>query len=95
MPLGPAQIHAHEHLGEVGRVVAARTGADRHDRAAVVVLAVEEGLHLEVADRLLQGDELGARLGGAVLVVGLDRQLDEHLEVSMRDSMAVMRLSSA
>jgi hypothetical protein len=79
--LGPAQVHAHEHLGEVGSVDAAGSGADRDHRGAIVPLAVEQGLHLELADRLLQRLELGARLECALFVFGLVRQLDEHLEV--------------
>ena len=81
MPLGPAQVHAQEHLGEVGRVVAARARADRHDRGAIVVRAVEESLHLELADHILQVGDLAERLGGGVVVVHLLRELDEHVEV--------------
>ena len=47
----------------------------------VVVLAVEQRLHLELADGLLQRRELDARLVGGLLVVRLVRELDEHLEV--------------
>jgi hypothetical protein len=50
--LGPAEVHPEEHLGPVGRLGAARAGADREDRAALVVLAGEEEgrpLALEVA----------------------------------------------
>jgi hypothetical protein len=79
--LGPAEVHAHEHLGEVGRVDTAGPGADRDDGRAVVPLAVEEDLHLEVADRLLQRRELGAGLDRGLLVAGLLGHLDEHLEV--------------
>ena len=47
----------------------------------VVVLAVEQGLHLELTDDVLELGELLAGLVGGVLVVHLVRQLDEHLEV--------------
>ncbi len=81
MPFRPTQVHAQEHLGEVGGVVAARAGTDRDDRGAVVVLAVQQRLHLELADDVLQGGDLAARLGRGVFVVHLVRQLDEHIEV--------------
>ncbi len=54
---------------------------DRHDRGTRVVLAVEERLHLELADHVFQRGELATGLVGGVLVVHLDRELDEHLEV--------------
>jgi hypothetical protein len=37
--LGPAQIHAHEHLGPVLRLGAARTGMNRDNRVLLVELA--------------------------------------------------------
>ena len=52
--LGPAEVHPEEHLGPVGRLGAAGAGADREDRAALVVLAGEEEggpLAAEVAPR--------------------------------------------
>ena len=51
------------------------------DRGAVVVLAVEERLHLELADDLLQVGDLTPRLGGRVFVVHLEGELDEHVEI--------------
>ena len=81
MTLGPAQVHAQQHLGEVGGVVAAGAGADRDDRGPIVVFAVEEGLHLELADDVLKLGDLLARLVGGVLVVHLLRELDQHIEV--------------
>jgi hypothetical protein len=50
---GPAGVHAHQHLGEVGRVHAARPGSDGDQRLASVVLAGEEGAHLELLHRLV------------------------------------------
>ncbi len=79
--LGPAQVHAHEHLGEVGGVVAAGAGADRDDRRPIVVLAVEERLHLELTHDVFELGELAARLVGGILVVHLDGELDEHVQV--------------
>jgi hypothetical protein len=42
--LGPAQVHAEEHLGPVGGFGAARTRADRQHGVALVVLATEQQL---------------------------------------------------
>src|SRR4029079_1820587 len=42
MALGPAEVHPQQHLGPVGRLRAAGAGADRQDRAALVVLTREE-----------------------------------------------------
>ncbi len=81
MTLGPAQVHAQQHLGEVGGVVAAGSRADRDDGGPVVVLAVEERLHLELADDVLKLGDLLARLVGGVLVVHLLCELDQHIEV--------------
>src|ERR1700681_431716 len=50
--LGPAQVHAPEHLRPVGRVGAARARADRHDRAVRVIRAVEVRCHLQFVERL-------------------------------------------
>ena len=54
VPLGPAQVHAQQHLGEVGGVDAAGLGPDRHQRLAGVVLAGQQGADLELVDRLAQ-----------------------------------------
>jgi hypothetical protein len=82
VPLRPAQVHPHEHLGEVGRVDASGAGADGDDGLALVVLAREEGAHLELADVPLEGGQLtlGLRHGLRVATV-LGAHLDERLEV--------------
>ena len=79
--LGPAQVHPHEHLGEVGGVDATGAGADRDDGLALVVLPRQQGADLELADVLLQGREVALGLverGGVVLLLA---HLDEGLEV--------------
>ena len=48
--LGPAQVHAQQHLGPVLRVGAAGAGRDLHERGAAVVLAGEERGLLERVD---------------------------------------------
>ena len=42
VPLRPAEVHPEEHLRPVGRLRAAGAGADRQERAALVVLAGEQ-----------------------------------------------------
>ena len=79
--LGPAQVHPHEHLGEVGGVHPAGLGADRHQRLALVVLARQQRAHLERLDVVAQLDALGVGVGdgrGVALVLG---ELVEHGEV--------------
>ena len=52
--LRPAQIHPHQHLGEVRRVDAAGLGADGDQGFALVVLAGQQGTDLLRVDLLLQ-----------------------------------------
>ncbi len=68
--LGPAQVHPHQHLGEVGRVHPAGLGADGDQRLAGVIGAVEQRLHLEFTDGLLEFDQLGLDLGPGLQHVG-------------------------
>ncbi len=93
--LGPAQVHAQQHLGEVGGVVSARTRADRDDRGALVVLAVEQGLHLELVDGLGERRELGARSAAeSSSSISLASSMSTSRS-SRRCSTSVTRLSSA
>jgi len=56
--LGPAQIHAREHLRPVRRVDSAGAGMDRDDRAMRIVLAIEGRGHLQpVEPRLRVGHQ--------------------------------------
>jgi len=77
MVLGPAQVHAQEHLGPVGRFRAAGTGADRQDGRALVVLAREQQRRSLAGEIDLQGCyvpvELGLELGVGALVEQLER----------------------
>ena len=79
--LGPARVHPHQHLGEVGGVDATGAGADRDQRLAGVVLAGEQGADLEGLDGLVDLAELGLGLGQRVGVALLLRELDHDLEV--------------
>jgi hypothetical protein len=81
VPLGPAQVHPHEHLGEVGGVDATGLGADGHQRLAGVVLTREQGAHLELVDRLAQARQLPLGLGRGRLVALLDGHLVQQPDV--------------
>ena len=78
-PLGPAQVHAQQHLGPVLGVGAAGAGADRDDGVARVVLAAEQARLLELGQPLLDRVELRVELGGDLGVLG--RHLGELVEV--------------
>ena len=52
--LGPARVHAQQHLRPVLRVGAARAGVDLADRVALVVLAAEQRAQLEPVERRAQ-----------------------------------------
>ena len=81
VPLGPAQVHPHQHLGEVGGVDATGAGADGDHRGPLVVLAGQQGAHLELADGLLDHDELALGLEQGLGVVLLLAHLDQGLQV--------------
>ena len=57
--LGPAQVHPHQHLGEVGGVHPAGAGADGHHGLAGVVLPGEQGADLHLLDGLGHGGRIG------------------------------------
>ena len=57
LPLGPAQVHAQQHLGPVLRLGAAGAGMDRDDGVAGVVLAGEQGFGLELVDEFAEGTD--------------------------------------
>ena len=71
VPLRPAHVHAHQHLGPVLRFGAARARMDREQRVAPVVRPPQQVLQFE-------GLELGLDRGGLRLEPAL------HLEVHMR-----------
>ena len=82
VPLGPAQVHPQQHLGEVGRVHPAGAGPDGHQRLAGVVLAGEQGADLHLLDRLGQRRRSRRRPRRATPGVGLGLgQLQQHPRV--------------
>ena len=83
-PLGPAQVHAQEHVGPVLRVGAARAGVDRADRVAVVVLAGEQRAQLQRVELTAERGDAGVDLLLDRVVALLARELGERLEVGDR-----------
>ena len=82
--LGPARIHAQEHLSEVGGIHSPGTRADRDHGVALVVLAAEQRADLQLGQVLGYG--LQVRLGlrqelGGVLALLLGGHLHHGLQV--------------
>ena len=78
--LGPAEVHAQQHVGPVLGVGAALAGLDLADRVALVVLAGEQGPQLERSNRGEAGDGL-VDLGFDGVVGLLPGQLGQRLGV--------------
>ncbi len=76
--LGPAQVHAQQHLGPVLAFGAARAGMHGDDGVERVGLAVEHGARFEVLGKCGQGFDLALQIGEHVLAlfcqfeIGLD-----------------------
>jgi hypothetical protein len=81
MVLGPAQVHPQEHLGPVGRLGAAGTGADRQDRRALVVLAGEQQGGALPAEVLLERGGIPVELGLELGIGAVGEQLERDLEI--------------
>ena len=81
-PLGPAPVHAQQHLAPVLGVDAAVLGVDLHDAVGLVVLAGEQAAQLELVERVRRSTSTrGLDLGLLRLVVDLAGQLVQHLDV--------------
>ena len=79
MPLGPARVHAHEHLGPVARFGAALPRLDANEGVAAVLRSAQHGPQFEVAELLF---ELGQFLGQLVIDAGvLFAELNQSLEI--------------
>jgi hypothetical protein len=81
MALGPTQIHPKEHLRPVGRLGPACAGADRQDRAALVVLAREEERGPFPLEVPLEGRDFLVELGRQLGVAGLLDELEGGEEI--------------
>ena len=66
VPLRPAQVHAQEHLGPVGRLRAARAGRDGQNRVVLVVVPGEHEGGAQPPVFSAQGRELGVEPRGHV-----------------------------
>jgi len=95
-PLRPAQVHAHQHLGPILGVRAARTRVHRDDGVAGVEGAGEEALLLELGQALLDRGELARQLLRHLLVVGGElSQLAEIIDVASQPPEALQALLRA
>jgi hypothetical protein len=81
MPFRPAQVHAQEHLGPVGRLGATRARADREERRALVILAGEEEGGPLAGEVGLERGEVAFELGFELRIGGLVEELDRGKEV--------------
>jgi hypothetical protein len=79
--LGPAAVHAQQHLGPVGGVGAAGPGVNLTDGVALVVLAGEEGLQVDGGEVAVEAGHPAGDLLLQRLVTLLAGQLVERLEV--------------
>jgi hypothetical protein len=74
MVVGPAEVHPQQHLGPVSCLRSAGAGADREERAPLVVLAREQERRPLAAEVGLEGGCLLIQLNGEL---GVARLLDE------------------
>ena len=79
--LAVAQVHAQQHLREVGRVDAAGTGADGHHGGTFVIFAVKQGLNLHLVEILLDLADFALRLVQRVLIALLVAEFDERFHI--------------
>jgi hypothetical protein len=68
VPFGPAQVHAQDHLGPVGRFRAAGARADRQQGISLVVLAAEEEFAASLGVVALEFGRLAGDIGEKALV---------------------------
>ena len=78
--LGPAQVHAHEHLRPVRGVGATDASADREHRVALVVRAGELRLERGFVDLLGQRAEVALKVGVHRRIVRQRRELGEIVD---------------
>ena len=74
-------MHAQKHFGEVGGVYSTGARSNCDDRGARIELAIEESLHLEFADNLSHGFELGVHVCCGSFIRFFVRQFDHDLWV--------------
>ena len=92
MALGPAQVHAQEHLRPVGGLGPAGAGADREDRRPFVVLAREEEGRPFAAEILLERGGIPFELGLELGIGGFVEQFERDLEVARAGQQVLPRI---
>ena len=75
--LGPAQVHALQHVGPVLRLGAARAGLDLNDRVALVIRPGERQLERVLLDLLTDLGDLGRQFSSQRLVAVERGQLEQ------------------
>ena len=78
--LGPAQVHAQQHLRPVLALGAAGAGVDGDDGAAVIVLAREQHGGFEMIHQAAQLFDFAGQLGGDVLA--FMAELEQRVDVA-------------
>ena len=78
--LGPAQIHAHQHLGPVLALRAARAGMHGDDGVQRIGLAIEHGARFKLFGKSRQRLDVALQIGQHVFA--LARQLEVGLDVA-------------
>ena len=79
--LRPTQVHAQQHLSEVGGIHTARAGADGHHCGTFVIFAVEQGLDFHVGQIVLNAFDFGLRFRQRVGVFFLLTQFHQRFDV--------------
>jgi hypothetical protein len=87
--LGPAQIHAQQHLGPVLGLGATRTGLDIEIGIVGVEFAVEHAAELEPCHALLRRAEIGLEGGDGSGVVLLGRDIEQLVGLADRRGAAI------
>ena len=85
--IGPAQVHAQQHLGPILRFGTARSGMDRYDRRPLVVRLGQEEARLHPLPVGREGVQVALQVGGqpvAGLVIGLGQLGDLGQAVGAR-----------
>ena len=75
------QIHAQQHLGEIGGIHATGAGTNGDDRGTLVILAVQQSLDLHIVQIALDLLHFLLRLGKSVGVLFLLAELDQGLHI--------------
>src|SRR3546814_4770090 len=95
MRLGPAHVHAQQHLRPVLRLGAAGAGVDLEVAVVGVGLARQQAFELALGGARLQGLELALRLVDAGLVALGLAQLGQRSEEHTSELQSLMRISYA